>query len=142
MELWNNRIEKHNPQIGNEYCFVQLNRNAKHRFDYVNIDIAENSSIKTKNARNELITLLNQISEWLIEDESVKLDEYDGFWLSYSSMLDVFKPVGISLILETPAHGKKTAGSSSIVFNSEMSVKQTITLHYIQKVSLGVPVCL
>jgi len=138
----NSRVEKNNPQKVNEYCFAHLNRNAKHRFEYISIDIDENSSYSSKNIQNGLESLLNQISEWLIKDESVKLDEYDGFWLSYSSLLDINKPVGISLILETAVNGENTECANSIVFNSEMPASQTITLHYIQKEYLGVPVCL
>jgi len=85
MALQYSAVEKINPQTKTKKWYAQPKLTGNRNLKDISKDISEVSSLSAGDVQNVIVNLINQLPKWLMEGDSVKLDGFGTFRLSFSS---------------------------------------------------------
>jgi len=85
MALQFNVIERVNPLTKEKKWYATPRLTGKRDLKSLSKDLAEVSSLSAGDVHNVIVNLIDQFPKWLIEGNSVKLDGFGIFRLSFSS---------------------------------------------------------
>lgn len=85
MSLQFNAVERPNPQTKEKKWYASPKLTGKRDLRSLSKDLSEVSSLSAGDVQNVIINLIDQLSKWLMEGNSVKLDGFGTFRLSFSS---------------------------------------------------------
>jgi len=91
MALQFNVIERPNPQTKEKKWYASPKLTGKRDLRNLSKDLAEVSSLSAGDVQNVIANLIDQLPKWLMEGNSVKLDGFGTFRLSFSSTGEVTK---------------------------------------------------
>jgi len=91
MALQFNVIERPNPQTKEKKWYASPKLTGKRDLRNLSRDLAEVSSLSAGDVQNVIANLIDQLPKWLMEGNSVKLDGFGTFRLSFSSTGEVTK---------------------------------------------------
>lgn len=85
MSLQFNAVERPNPQTKEKKWYASPKLTGKRDLRSLSKDLSEVSSLSAGDVQNVIINLIDQLPKWLMEGNSVKLDGFGTFRLSFSS---------------------------------------------------------
>ncbi len=85
MALQFNVIERPNPQTKEKKWYASPKLTGKRDLKNLSKDLSEVSSLSAGDVQNVIVNLIEQLPKWLMEGNSVKLDGFGIFRLSFSS---------------------------------------------------------
>ena len=85
MSLQFNVVEKTNPITKEKKWYATSRLTGKRDLKNLSKDLAEVSSLSAGDVQNVIVNLVDQLPKWLMEGDSVKLDGFGTFRLSFSS---------------------------------------------------------
>jgi len=91
MALQFNIIEKANPQTREKKWYASPRLTGNRDLKNLSKDLSEVSSLSAGDVQNVIANLIDQIPKWLMEGNSVKLDGFGSFRLSFSSVGEAVK---------------------------------------------------
>jgi len=91
MSLLFNVVEKPNPQTREKKWYATPKLTGKRDLHDLSQDIAQVSSLSQGDVYNVIVNLCEQLPKWLMEGDSVKLDGFGSFRISFSSNGEVNK---------------------------------------------------
>ena len=91
MALQFNVIEKANPQTKEKKWYATPRLTGNRDLKNLSKDLSEVSSLSAGDVQNVIANLIDQLPKWLMEGNSVKLDGFGSFRLSFSSTGEVLK---------------------------------------------------
>ena len=91
MALQFNVIERPNPQTKEKKWYATPRLTGSRDLKNLSKDLSEVSSLSAGDVQNVFANLIDQLPKWLIEGNSVKLDGFGSFRLSFSSTGEAVK---------------------------------------------------
>ena len=91
MSLQFNVIERPNPQTKEKKWYASPKLTGKRDLKSLSKDLSEVSSLSAGDVQNVIANLIDQLPKWLMEGNSVKLDGFGIFRLSFSSEGEAIK---------------------------------------------------
>jgi predicted histone-like DNA-binding protein len=91
MSLQFNVVEKTNPITKEKKWYATSRLTGKRDLKNLSKDLSEVSSLSAGDVQNVIANLIDQLPKWLMEGDSVKLDGFGTFRLSFSSAGEVVK---------------------------------------------------
>jgi len=91
MSLQFNVVEKTNPQTREKKWYATTRLTGNRDLKNLSKDLSEVSSLSAGDVQNVIANLIDQLPKWLMEGDSVKLDGFGTFRLSFSSAGEVVK---------------------------------------------------
>ena len=91
MALQFNVIEKANPQTKEKKWYATPRLTGNRDLKNLSKDLSEVSSLSAGDVQNVIVNLIDQLPKWLMEGDSVKLDGFGTFRLSFSSAGEAVK---------------------------------------------------
>lgn len=85
MALQFNAVEKMNPQTKEKKWYASPKLTGKRTLKDFSKDISSLSSLSAGDVQNVIVNLIDELPKWLMEGDSVKLDGFGSFRLSFSS---------------------------------------------------------
>ena len=85
MSLQFNVVEKTNPQTKEKKWYATTRLTGNRDLKNLSKDLSEVSSLSAGDVQNVIVNLIDQLPKWLMEGDSVKLDGFGTFRLSFSS---------------------------------------------------------
>ncbi|MDD5184244.1 MAG: HU family DNA-binding protein [Paludibacter sp.] len=85
MALQFNVVERMNPQTKEKKWYASTKLTGKRALKDLSKDLAGVSSLSAGDVQNVISNLINELPKWLMEGDSVKLDGFGTFRLSFSS---------------------------------------------------------
>lgn len=85
MALQYSVVERPNPQTKEKKWYAQPKLTGKRVLKDLSVDISETSSLSEGDVLSVMSALVKQLPKWLMEGDSVKLDGFGTFRLSFSS---------------------------------------------------------
>ena len=85
MALQFNVIERPNPQTKEKKWYASPKLTGKRDLKSLSKDLSEVSSLSAGDVQNVIVNMIDQLPKWLMEGNSVKLDGFGSFRLSFSS---------------------------------------------------------
>jgi len=85
MSLQFNVVEKTNPITKERKWYATSRLTGKRDLKNLSKDLSEVSSLSAGDVQNVIVNLIDQLPKWLMEGNSVKLDGFGSFRLSFSS---------------------------------------------------------
>ena len=85
MSLQYNVVEKTNPITKERKWYATTRLTGKRDLKSLSKDLSEVSSLSAGDVQNVIANLIDQLPKWLMEGNSVKLDGFGSFRLSFSS---------------------------------------------------------
>lgn len=85
MALQFNVIERPNPQTKEKKWYASPKLTGNRDLKNFSKDLSEVSSLSAGDVQNVIVNLIDQLPKWLMEGNSVKLDGFGTFRLSFSS---------------------------------------------------------
>jgi len=85
MSLQFNVVEKTNPITKETKWYATTRLTGNRDLKNLSKDLAEVSSLSAGDVHNVIVNLIDQLPKWLMEGNSVKLDGFGSFRLSFSS---------------------------------------------------------
>jgi len=85
MSLQFNVVEKTNPITKEKKWYATTRLTGKRDLKNLSKDLSEVSSLSAGDVQNVFANLIDQLPKWLMEGDSVKLDGFGTFRLSFSS---------------------------------------------------------
>jgi len=85
MSLQFNVVEKTNPITKEKKWYATSRLTGKRDLKNLSKDLSEVSSLSAGDVQNVIVNLVDQLPKWLMEGDSVKLDGFGTFRLSFSS---------------------------------------------------------
>jgi predicted histone-like DNA-binding protein len=85
MALQFNVVERPNPQTNERKWYASPKLTGKRTLKELSKDLSEVSSLSSGDVQNVIANLIEQLPKWLMEGDSVKLDGFGTFRLSFSS---------------------------------------------------------
>jgi predicted histone-like DNA-binding protein len=85
MALQFNVVEKTNPIIKEKKWYATARITGNRNLKSFSKDLSEVSSLSAGDVLNVIMNLIEQLPKWLMEGDSVKLDGFGSFRLSFSS---------------------------------------------------------
>ena len=116
MALQFNPVEKTNPITKAKKWYAQPNLTGRRTLKDLSKDISEVSSLSAGDVQNVISNFVEQLPKWLMEGDSVKLDGFGTFRLSFSSD-------GVSTKEEVTANQIKDI---YILFDADDQIKERI----------------
>lgn len=78
-------IQRMNPQTKEKKYYASPRLTGKRGLKDLSKDLAEVSSLSAGDVQNVIVNLIDQLPKWLMQGNSVKLDGFGSFRLSFSS---------------------------------------------------------
>ena len=91
MALQFNVIERANPQTREKKWYATPRLTGNRDLKNLSKDLSEVSSLSAGDVQNVIVNLIDQLPKWLMEGNSVKLDGFGIFRLSFSSAGEAVK---------------------------------------------------
>ena len=91
MSLQFNVVEKTNPQTREKKWYATTRLTGNRDLKNLSKDLSEVSSLSAGDVQNVIANLIDQLPKWLMEGDSVKLDGFGTFRLSFSSAGEAVK---------------------------------------------------
>ena len=91
MSLQFNVVEKTNPITKEKKWYATTRLTGNRDLKNLSKDLSEVSSLSAGDVQNVIANLIDQLPKWLMEGDSVKLDGFGTFRLSFSSAGEVVK---------------------------------------------------
>ena len=91
MALQFNVIERPNPQTKEKKWYATPRLTGNRDLKNLSKDLSEVSSLSAGDVQNVISNLIDQLPKWLMEGNSVKLDGFGSFRLSFTSTGEVLK---------------------------------------------------
>ena len=91
MSLQFNVIERSNPQTREKKWYATPRLTGSRDLKNLSKDLSEVSSLSAGDVQNVIVNLIDQLPKWLMEGNSVKLDGFGLFRLSFSSEGEAIK---------------------------------------------------
>ena len=91
MALQFNVVERPNPLTKEKKWYATPRLTGKRDLKSLSKDLAEVSSLSAGDVHNVIVNLIDQLPKWLMEGNSVKLDGFGSFRLSFTSTGEVLK---------------------------------------------------
>jgi predicted histone-like DNA-binding protein len=91
MALQFNVVERPNPLTKEKKWYATPRLTGNRDLKSLSKDLAEVSSLSAGDVHNVIVNLIDQIPKWLMEGNSVKLDGFGSFRLSFTSTGEVLK---------------------------------------------------
>ena len=91
MSLQFNVIERANPQTREKKWYATTRLTGNRDLKNLSKDLSEVSSLSAGDVQNVIANLIDQLPKWLMEGDSVKLDGFGTFRLSFSSAGEAVK---------------------------------------------------
>jgi predicted histone-like DNA-binding protein len=85
MALQFNVVERPNPQTKEKKWYASPKLTGKRNLKEISKDISGISSLSAGDVQNVISNLISELPKWLMEGDSVKLDGFGSFRLSFSS---------------------------------------------------------
>ena len=85
MALQYNAVERMNPQTKEKKWYAGPKLTGKRGLKDLSKDLADLSSLSPGDVQNVISNLINELPKWLMEGNSIKLDGFGTFRLSFSS---------------------------------------------------------
>lgn len=85
MALQLNAVERPNPQTKEKKWYASPKLTGKRTLKDLSQDLSDVSSLSAGDVQNVIANLIEQMPKWLMEGDSVKLDGFGTFRLSFSS---------------------------------------------------------
>jgi len=85
MALQFNAVERPNPQTKEKKWYASPKLTGKRSLKELSQDLSQVSSLSAGDVQNVIVNLIDQLPKWLMEGDSVKLDGFGTFRLSFSS---------------------------------------------------------
>lgn len=85
MALQLNAVERPNPLTKEKKWYASPKLTGKRTLKNLSQDLSEVSSLSAGDVHNVIVNLIDQLPKWLMEGDSVKLDGFGSFRLSFSS---------------------------------------------------------
>jgi len=85
MALQFNAVEKMNPQTKEKKWYASPKLTGKRTLKDFSKDLSSLSSLSAGDVQNVIVNLIDELPKWLMEGDSVKLDGFGSFRLSFSS---------------------------------------------------------
>jgi predicted histone-like DNA-binding protein len=85
MALQFNVVERPNPQTKEKKWYASPKLTGKRGLKDLSKDLSSVSSLSAGDVQNVIVNLINELPKWLMEGDSVKLDGFGSFRLSFSS---------------------------------------------------------
>jgi predicted histone-like DNA-binding protein len=85
MALQFNAVERPNPQTKEKKWYATPRLTGKRTLKDLSQDLSEVSSLSAGDVQNVISNMIAQLPKWLMEGDSVKLDGFGTFRLSFSS---------------------------------------------------------
>jgi len=116
MALQFNAVERPNPQTKEKKWYATPRLTGKRTLKDLSEDIASVSSLSAGDVQNVIVNLIDQLPKWLMEGDSVKLDGFGTFRLSFSS-------TGVATRDEVTANGIKDI---YVLFEPDEEIKDRV----------------
>lgn len=116
MALQLNPVERPNPLTKEKKWYASPKLTGKRDLKKLSKDLSEVSSLSAGDVQNVIANLIDQLPKWLMEGDSVKLDGFGSFRLSFSSESAATKE-GVSVALIKDIH---------IIFEADEEIKTRI----------------
>ena len=91
MALQFNVVERPNPQTKEKKWYASPKLTGNRDLKNLSKDLSEVSSLSAGDVQNVISNLIDQLPKWLMEGDSVKLDVFGSFRLSFSSKGEAVK---------------------------------------------------
>jgi len=91
MSLQFNVVEKTNPQTKEKKWYASPRLTGNRDLKNLSKDLSEVSSLSAGDVYNVIVNLIDLLPKWLMEGNSVKLDGFGSFRLSFTSTGEVLK---------------------------------------------------
>jgi len=91
MALQFNVVERPNPLTKEKKWYATPRLTGNRDLKSLSKDLAEVSSLSAGDVHNVIVNLIDQLPKWLMEGNSVKLDGFGSFRLSFTSIGEVLK---------------------------------------------------
>ena len=91
MSLQFNVIERANPQTKEKKWYATPRQTGSRDLKNLSKDLSEVSSLSAGDVQNVIVNMIDQLPKWLMEGNSVKLDGFGSFRLSFSSAGEAVK---------------------------------------------------
>jgi len=85
MALQFNVVERANPQTKEKKWYASPKLTGNRNLKNLSKDLSGVSSLSAGDVQNVIVNLINELPKWLMEGDSVKLDGFGSFRLSFSS---------------------------------------------------------
>jgi len=85
MALQFNVVERANPQTKEKKWYASPKLTGNRNLKNFSKDLSSVSSLSAGDVQNVIVNLINELPKWLMEGDSVKLDGFGSFRLSFSS---------------------------------------------------------
>jgi predicted histone-like DNA-binding protein len=125
MALQLNAVERPNPQTKEKKWYASPKLTGKRTLKDLSQDLSEVSSLSAGDVHNVIINLIDQLPKWLMEGDSVKLDGFGSFRLSFSS-------TGVATKEEVSANNIKDI---YILFEPDEEIKERVRKTKVNPVS-------
>jgi predicted histone-like DNA-binding protein len=85
MALQFNAVERVNPQTKEKKWYAAPKLTGKRTLKEFSVDLSEKSSLSSGDVQSAIVNMIQEMPKWLMNGDSVKLDGFGSFRLSFSS---------------------------------------------------------